>query len=84
MDLNFNFMTTLLVSTDTCRSSEAGPDSKIHGANMVPIWDRQVPGGPHVGPMNFNIWVSIADLFNIAVVAIYDVPNLNVKSSKSR
>ena len=32
------------------------PDSKIHGANMRPIWVRQDPGGPHVGPMNFAIW----------------------------
>ena len=32
------------------------PDNKIHGANMGPIWGRQVPGGPHVGPMNFSIW----------------------------
>ena len=32
------------------------PDSKIHGANMGPIWGRQDPGGPHVGPMNFAIW----------------------------
>ena len=29
------------------------PDSKINGANMGPIWGRQDPGGPHVGPMNF-------------------------------
>ena len=29
------------------------PDSKVHGANMGPIWGRQDPGGPHVGPMNF-------------------------------
>ena len=28
------------------------PDSRVHGANMVPIWGRQDPGGPHVGPMN--------------------------------
>ena len=28
------------------------PGSKVHGANM-PIWRRQDPGGPHVGPMNF-------------------------------
>ena len=34
------------------------PDSKVHGANMGPIWGRQDPGGPHVGPMNFVIWVS--------------------------
>ena len=23
------------------------PDSKVHGANMGPIWGRQDPGGPH-------------------------------------
>ena len=33
------------------------PDSKVHWANMGPIWGRQDPGGPHVGPMNFAIWV---------------------------
>ena len=26
-----------------------GPDSKVHGANMGPIWGRQDPDGPHVG-----------------------------------
>ena len=34
------------------------PDSKFHGANTGPIWGRQDPGGPHVGPMNFAIWGS--------------------------
>ena len=34
----------------------ATPDSKVHGANMGPIWGRQDPGGPHVGPMNLAIW----------------------------
>ena len=33
------------------------PDIKVHGANMGPIWGRQDPGGPHVGPMNSVIWV---------------------------
>ena len=33
------------------------PDSKVHGANMGPIWGRQGPGGPHVGPMNLAIWI---------------------------
>ena len=33
------------------------PDSKVHGANMGPICGRQDLGGPHVGPMNFAIWV---------------------------
>ena len=31
-------------------------DSKVHGANMGPIWGRQDPGGPYVDPMNFAIW----------------------------
>ena len=33
------------------------PDSKVHGANMGPIWGRQDLGGPQVGPMNFAILV---------------------------
>ena len=39
------------------------PDSKVqvHGANMGPIWGRQDPGGPHVGPMNFAIWDGNSD-----------------------
>ena len=32
------------------------PDRKGCGANMGPIWGRQDPDGPHVGPMNFAIW----------------------------
>ena len=31
------------------------PDSKVHGANMGPIWDRQDSDGPHVDPMNLAI-----------------------------
>ena len=27
---------------------------------MGPIWGRQDPGGPHVGPMNFAIWDPMA------------------------
>ena len=34
------------------------PDSKVYGANMVPTWGRQDPGGHHVGPMNVVIWVT--------------------------
>ena len=33
------------------------PDSKVHGANMGHIWGQQDPGEPHVGPINFAIWV---------------------------
>ena len=32
-------------------------DSKVHGTNMGTNWVRQDTGGPHVGPMNFAIWV---------------------------
>ena len=31
------------------------PESNVHGAKMGPIWGRQDPGGPHVGPMNIAI-----------------------------
>ena len=33
------------------------PDSKIHGANMGPIWGRQDPGGPMLAP-----WVLLSGL----------------------
>ena len=36
------------------------PDSKVNGADMGAIWDRQDRGRPHVGPINFAIWVAIA------------------------
>ena len=39
------------------------PDSKVHGANMGPIWGRQDPGGPHVGPINFVVWVLYAYMY---------------------
>ena len=32
------------------------PYDKVHDANIGPIWGRQDPDGPHVGPMNFAIW----------------------------
>ena len=38
------------------RSQVDNPASKVHGANMGPIWGRYDPGGPHVDPMNFAIW----------------------------
>ena len=31
------------------------PNSRVHGANIGPIWGWQDPDGPHVGPMNFAI-----------------------------
>ena len=46
-----------------CLVWSSNPDSKVHGANMGPIWGRQDPGGPHVGPMNFAIWEYLRDHF---------------------
>ena len=44
------------------------PDSKVPGANMGPIWGRQNPGGPRVGPMNFAIWaVVLSSLCDLAL-----------------
>ena len=31
--------------------------ARFMGPTWGPIWGRQDPGGPHVGPMNFAIWV---------------------------
>ena len=31
---------------------------------MGPIWGRQDPGGPHIGHMNFAIWVYIPVVFS--------------------
>ena len=44
------------------------PDSKVYGANMGPIWGRQDPGGLHIGPMNFAIWVINSDVMRMVLV----------------
>ena len=49
-----------LRATQCALSFSITPDSKVHGANTGPIWGRHDPGGPHVGPMNFDtnhLWV---------------------------
>ena len=60
------------------------PDSKDPGANMGPIWGRQDPDGPYVGPRNFPIWGSKycqvkklckTDIFNRSELLLY--PHLN-------
>ena len=41
---------------------------------MGPIWGRQDPGGPHVGPMNFAIWDAtdqVYENFAWSMVATY-------------
>ena len=39
------------------------PDSKVHGANMGPIWVLSAPDGPHAGPMNLAIRVFMYHCF---------------------
>ena len=36
-------------------TTQANPDSKVHGANMGPIWVLSASDGPHVGPMKLVI-----------------------------
>ena len=66
VDIGYNFLSSPIMCI-LCHWTEIffvllwglhnnGPDSKVHGANMGPIWGRQDPGGPHVGPMNFAKW----------------------------
>ena len=43
-----------IINTRPCNLT----DSKVHGAIMGPIWGRQDPGEPHVGPVNFAIWAA--------------------------
>ena len=44
------------LNTDMYMPLEKGIFAKV-ARFMGPIWGRQDPGGPHVGPMNFAIWV---------------------------
>ena len=48
------------------------PESKVHVANMGSIWGRQDPGGPHVGPLNFAIWVFF--ICNYKLIIPNDIP----------
>ena len=47
------------VNISTFALKRSNPDSKVHGANMGPTWDRQDPGGPDVGPMKIAIWAFV-------------------------
>ena len=53
------------------------PDSEVHGANMGPIWGRQDPGGPHVGPINFVIWVIINLCIKIHIQSLSNILSMH-------
>ena len=40
---------------------------------MGPTWDRQDPGGPHVGPMNIAIWVCFSGALQTFPVTLHFV-----------
>ena len=53
---SYGFLLWVLWRTVTLRYWECTvPDSKVHGANMWPIWVLSAPDEPHVGPMNLAI-----------------------------
>ena len=54
------------------------PDNKVHVAHMVPTWVLSAPGGPHVGPMNLAIRVSLLD----STVAITTSPSQTLSTSE--
>ena len=49
----------MLCITKAVTNDYGFPDSKVHGANMGPTWVLSAPDGPHVGPMNLAIGVTI-------------------------
>ena len=59
----------MITATDLSIPTSVIPDGKVHWANMGPIWVRQDPGGPHVGPMNFAIWDTIGVIQHIETEA---------------
>ena len=48
-----------------CRRCSDNPGSKVHGVIIGPIWGRQGPGGPNIGPMNFATWAHLQPGLNI-------------------
>ena len=66
---------TIATATQYCSCQTANvschyPDGKVPEANMGPIWGRQDPGGPQVGPMNFAIWELIHRLWGLVQYGI--------------
>ena len=45
-----------LFITSLWRDDIGTPDCKVHGVHLGPIWGRQDPCWPHVGPTNLAIW----------------------------
>ena len=63
--------TTLDLNSQQTSHTLPYPHSKVPGPNMGPIWGRQDPGGPHVGPRNFAIWVVLCVLCCVEMCSIF-------------
>ena len=48
-------------------------DSKVHGSNREPIWDRRDPDGPHAGPIDFAVLVCSDVLIYNRIITIQTV-----------
>ena len=57
------------------------PDSKVHGANMGPIWVFSAPDGPHVGPMNL---ATMAAMPNILIWGCSEISERRYNKSISK
>ena len=64
--------------------TDALPDSKVHGANMGPIWVLSAPDGPHVGPMNLSIWAITCtrSLINTVLIRVQLFISCSLASNK--
>ena len=49
------------------------PDSRVHGANMWPIWVRQNPGGPMLAPRTLLSGANQQDITCASSTMAYDV-----------
>ena len=84
---NIKTVTSLGTNTVPCKARYqcAVPGSKVHGANMGPIWGQHDPGGPHVGPMNFAIWGAMrwkntfVDQYSLChcIIASFDIKDID-------
>ena len=54
------------------------PDSKVHVANMAPIWVRQDPGGPNVDPMNLTIWGALVNCISAYYISLFTLDNTDL------
>ena len=70
-----------LINNTFCTLDWWIPDNKVHGASMGPIWGRQDPGGPYIGPMNFSIWdvfarVNISAKYRFSLSFHWDISHI--------